>query len=156
MTCVWFGNYAFMLILFSLALWSSHRGSHCWPFDCVSTFEPRHNKPNKMSVRPAKTQISLGIRQVWSELLLCAQSVANDPRFLRADSEDSNQTGLMPRLSWVFAGRTLILLALSCRCSFCSFTFLGIRGRCDLWLCYSRELFYCFHIIISVTVPGLL
>ena len=28
--------------------------------------EPRHDKTNKMSVRPAKTQISLGIRPVWS------------------------------------------------------------------------------------------
>ena len=26
-------------------------------------YEPRHDKTNKMSVRPAKTQISLGIRQ---------------------------------------------------------------------------------------------
>ena len=26
--------------------------------------EPRHDKTNKMSVRPAKTQISLGIRPV--------------------------------------------------------------------------------------------
>ena len=30
-------------------------------------FEPRHNKTNKMTVRPAKTQISLGICPVWSE-----------------------------------------------------------------------------------------
>ena len=30
-------------------------------------FEPPHDKTNKMSVRPAKTQISLGIRSVWSE-----------------------------------------------------------------------------------------
>ena len=29
-----------------------------------SLFEPRHDKTNKMSVRPAKTQISLGIRPV--------------------------------------------------------------------------------------------
>ena len=29
-------------------------------------YEPRHDKTNKMSVRPAKTQISLGIRPVWS------------------------------------------------------------------------------------------
>ena len=29
--------------------------------------EPQHDKTNKMSVRPAKTQISLGIRPVWSE-----------------------------------------------------------------------------------------
>ena len=34
--------------------------------------EPRHDKTNKMSVRPAKTQISLGIRPVWSESSLSA------------------------------------------------------------------------------------
>ena len=35
-----------------------------------------------------------------------------------AHGEDSDQTGRMPRLIWVFAGRTLILLALSCRGSY--------------------------------------
>ena len=35
-------------------------------------YEPRHDKTNKMSVRPAKTQISLGIRPVWSESSLSA------------------------------------------------------------------------------------
>ena len=81
-------------------------------------FEPRHDKTNKMSVRPAKTQISLGIRPVWSESSLCAQWVAKDPRFLHAYIEDSDQTGRMPRLIWVIAGRTLTLLVLSCRGSF--------------------------------------
>ena len=47
----------------------------------------------------------------------CAQWVAKDPRFLHADSEDW-QTGRMPSLIWVFAGRTLILLVLSCRGSY--------------------------------------
>ena len=70
---------------------------------------------NQQSVRPAKTQISLGICPVWSESSLCAQWVAKDPKFLHADSEDSDQTGRMPRLIWVFPGRTLILLVLSCR-----------------------------------------
>ena len=28
--------------------------------------DPRHDKTNKMAIRPAKTQISLGIRPVWS------------------------------------------------------------------------------------------
>ena len=37
---------------------------------------------------------------------LCAQWVAKDPSFLHADSEDSDQTGWMPRLIWVFAGHT--------------------------------------------------
>ena len=37
------------------------------------------------------------IRLVWSESSLCAQWVAKDPKFLHADSEDSDQTGRMPR-----------------------------------------------------------
>ena len=82
------------------------------------THEPRHDKTNKVSVRPAKTQISLGIRPVWSESSLRAQWVAKDPSFLHANSEDSDQTGQMPRLIWVFAGRTLTLLVLSC-CGSC-------------------------------------
>ena len=77
-------------------------------------YEPRHDKTNKMSVRPAKTQISLSIRPVWSESSLCAQWVAKQPMFLQADSEDSDQTGLI----WVFAGRTLTSLVLSCRSSY--------------------------------------
>ena len=85
----------------------------------LNTLEPRHDKTNKMSVRPAKTQISLCIRPVWSESSICAQWVAKDPRFLHADSEDSDQTRRMPRLNWVFAGRSAILLVLSCRGSFC-------------------------------------
>ena len=62
------------------------------------SFEPRHDKTKKVSVRPAKTQISLVIRPVWSESSLCAQWVAKDLSFLHADSEDSDQTGRMPRL----------------------------------------------------------
>ena len=59
-----------------------------------------------MTVRPAKTQISLGIRPVWPESSLYAQWIAKGPSFLHADSEDSDQTGRSPRLIWVFAGRT--------------------------------------------------
>ena len=67
--------------------------------------EPPHDKTNKMTVCPAKTQISLGICPVWSESSLCAQWVAKDPGFLHADSGDSDQTGRLPRLIWVFARR---------------------------------------------------
>ena len=71
-------------------------------------------KPNNfLTVHPAKSQVSLGIRPVWSESSLCTQWVAKDPSFLHADREDSDQTGRMPRLIWVFAGRTVTLLALS-------------------------------------------
>ena len=39
----------------------------------LSEFEPPHDKTNKLAVRPAKTQINLGIRPVWSESSLCTQ-----------------------------------------------------------------------------------
>ena len=77
------------------------RTIHC---TCMWQISRLMAKPTKWSLRPAKTQISLGIRPVWSESLLCAQWVAEDPMFLHADSEDSDQTGWMPRLIWVFAG----------------------------------------------------
>ena len=70
------------------------------------TDEPPHVKTNKMTVHTAKTQISLGICPVWSESSLCAEWVAKDPSFLHADSEDSDQTGRMPSLIWVFARQT--------------------------------------------------
>ena len=35
-------------------------------------FEPPRDKTNKVSVRPPKTQINLGIRPVWSESSLSA------------------------------------------------------------------------------------
>ena len=78
-------------------------------------FEPRHDKTNKMSVRPAKTQISQGIRPVWSESSLSTWRKLGSLATHWAHSEDSDQTGWMPRLIWVFAGRTLILLVLSCQ-----------------------------------------
>ena len=90
----------------------------CWKLfhtESIKWSEPRHDKANKMSVRPAKNKISLGIRPVWWESSQCAQWVAKDLSFLHADSEDSDQTGRMPRLIWVFAGHTAILLVLLCR-----------------------------------------
>ena len=42
---------------------------------------------------------------------LCALKVAKDPSFLHADIEDSDQTGQMPRLILVFAGRTSLVLS---------------------------------------------
>ena len=63
-------------------------------------------KPTKWHVRTAKTQISLGIRPVWSESLLSAWRNLGSLATHKAHSEDSDQTGRMPRLIWVFAGRT--------------------------------------------------
>ena len=84
---------------------------------CSNSDEPPYDKTNKVTVCPAKTQISLGICLVCSESSLCVQWVAKDSSFLHADSEDSNQTERMPRLIWAFAGRTAISLVLSCRSS---------------------------------------
>ena len=64
------------------------------------------------------------LRSAWAsaqsdqESLLGTQWVAKDPRFLHADSEHSDQTGRMPRLIWVLAAHTLILLVLSCHGSY--------------------------------------
>ena len=82
---------------------------------------------------------------VWWESSLCAQWVAKDPSFLHADREDwsswvdaqarqqstlieprhdkTNKMAVRPTktqisLIWVFAGRTLVLLVLSCRGSY--------------------------------------
>ena len=63
-------------------------------------------KPTKWHVRPAKTQISLGFRPVWSESLLSAWGKLGSLATYWVHSEDSDLTGRKPRLIWVFAGRT--------------------------------------------------
>ena len=75
------------------------------------------NKP-KWHVHPGKTQISLGISPVWSESSLSAWRNLGSLATHWVHSEDSDQTGWTPRLIWVFAGCTFILLVLSCGGSF--------------------------------------
>ena len=62
---------------------------------------------------------------------LCAQWVAKDPSFLHADSEDSDQTGRMPRLIWVSLGAHVSLLVLSCGGSF-QYDYSGFFKQCSL------------------------
>ena len=62
-------------------------------------------KPTKWHVRPAKTHISLGTRPVWSESSLSAWRKLGSLDSHWAHCEGSDQTGRMPRLIWVFAGR---------------------------------------------------
>ena len=61
--------------------------------------EPRHDKTNKLSVRPAKTQISLGIRPVWSKSSLSAWRNIGSLAVHWNHSKDSDQTGRMLVLS---------------------------------------------------------
>ena len=71
----------------------------------MTKFEPPRDKTNKVSVRPAKTRISLGIHPVWSESLLSAWRKLGSLATHWAHSEDSDQTGQMPSLISVFAVR---------------------------------------------------
>ena len=64
----------------------------------------RMTKPTKWPLRLAKTRISLCIRPVWSESSLSAWRNIGSSATHWANCEDSNQTGRMPRLIWVFAG----------------------------------------------------
>ena len=61
-------------------------------------YELPHDKTNKMTVCPAKTQISLGICPVWSDSLLSAWRKLGSLATHWPHSEDSDQTGRMPRL----------------------------------------------------------
>ena len=99
--------------LYCLVILSSHL--------CISQKRKEEKKmwATAWQIQQTKCAPSEDSDQPWSESSLCTQWVAKDQRFLHADSEDSDQTGRMPRLIWVFAGRTLILLVLceNCRIS---------------------------------------
>ena len=81
----------------------------------INYYVSRDMTKQQNSVRPAKTQICQGIRPVWSDSSLSAWRNLGSLATHWAHSEDSGQTGRVPRLIWVFAGRTFILLVLSCR-----------------------------------------
>ena len=63
-------------------------------------------KPTKWYVHQAKTQISLCNRPVLLESSLSAWRKFGSLATYWVHSKDANQTGRMPRLIWVFAGRT--------------------------------------------------
>ena len=56
----------------------------------IYIYEPGHNKTDKITVRLAKTQISLGIRPVWSESSLSAWRKLGSLPTHWAPSEDSD------------------------------------------------------------------
>ena len=85
-----------------------------WKDRRIKLIKPPHDKPTKWHVRPAKTQISLGIRPAWPESSLCAQWVAKDPSFLNEDSENSGHQSSAGRTCHFvgFVMRRLILLSI--------------------------------------------
>ena len=74
------------------------------------------NEMLNIAFEPPRDKTS--IYPVWSESSLSAWRKLGFLATHWAHSEDSDQTGWMPRLIWVFAGHTAILLVLSCRGSF--------------------------------------
>ena len=100
-------------------------------------------KPTKWPVCPAKTQI----RSAWasvqsdpavrSKSLLCTLLEATDINLVQVDNEDSDQTGRMPRLIWVFAGRTG---------QFSGFVLLPVRLK------YERKMQKCRNCSLSRTL----
>ena len=67
---------------------------------------------SRLMTKPTKSLCAhLRLGSTWvsaqsDQSSLCAQVVAQDPSFLHADSEDSDQTRRVPRLICVFAGHT--------------------------------------------------
>ena len=78
-------------------------------------------KPTKLLYAQRRFRSAWAFAQSDQSLHWALSGVAKGPSFLHADSEDSDQTGRMPRLIWVFAGRTAIMLVLSWSGSFCCF-----------------------------------
>ena len=82
------------------------------------------------------------IRPVWSESSLYAQCLAKGPSVLRADSEDSDQTGRMPSWSEFSLSAHAILLGLWWGGSFVDVMTEAMRAKntykglwfVDLWL----------------------
>ena len=100
-----------------------------------------------MTVRPAKTQIRLGISPVWSESLLCAQWVAKDPIFHHADSEDSDQTGRMP-------GRSESSLCAHSLCWFCHEAAHMVLSHIKQFQSFKWIYRHCWRFALVVIHPG--
>ena len=111
-------------------------------------FEPRHDKTNNVAVSPAKTQISLGIRPVWSEssLSVCGQ------RRLWSDWADAQaECGQRIRLGgcpgWMRTAKTLIRLG---GCPSWSQSSLG-AAQSLCWFCHvAAHMWFYSHAINQI------
>ena len=87
--------------LYFLLLWD--QWTHLEQFENKMSRNIR--KRNFRYVRPAKIQISLLIRAVWSESSLSAFRIAQDAKFLHEDNEDADaQVDLSLHLAHMFEG----------------------------------------------------
>ena len=76
-------------------------------YNILNTNEPEHNKTKKMACAPRENSDQPGhLPSLIRVFAVCSMGSFTDPSFLHADSKDSDQTGRMSRLNWVFAGHT--------------------------------------------------
>ena len=71
---------------------------------CIIWAEARQNQLNDLSAQRRLSSVWASAQPEQSSQ--CAQWVANDPKLLHTDSEDSDQTGQIPKLIWIFAGHS--------------------------------------------------
>ena len=70
--------------------------------------EPGHDKTNKLACATFEDSDQPGHPPSLIRVFAVRWKVAKDPCFLHADSEDTDQIWGMPRLIWVFDGRTCL------------------------------------------------
>ena len=99
-------------------------------------------KPTKWLCPRRRLRSAWASAQSDQESLLCVQWVDKGPSFLQADSEDSDQTGWIPRLIWVFLGRT---------CHFVGFDMRWLICLCRPWMAkitipnFVQTNYFCYH-----------
>ena len=140
-------------------LWEGHVAcrvsSVCYArqlFSWDTWYELQNDKTNKIPVRQAKTQISLGIRPVWSESSLSAWRNFGSLASNWADSEDSDQTGWMPKLIWIIDGRTGDFVGYVMRWFIAFLAYCSNKTRSYCYYCIPAELMINTE-IISKYIP---
>ena len=110
MTCLW-SNHSWCNRSFSLTLANLAVLFWIYALICISLqwfwldLSRLMTKPTKWLCAQRRLSSALASAQS-DQSSLCVQWVAKNTSFPHADSEDSDQTGRMPRLIWGFAGRT--------------------------------------------------
>ena len=102
--------------------------------------EPAHGKTyNKRLVRPAKTQIRLRIRAVWSESSLIACAFYSLQAIQKWISKNHCLTGWMYWLIWVFAGYTGLVVGLVVCLLNCLYIWASIWEKSTSWRVHSNQ-----------------
>ena len=132
----WWGfisrNYVVWPIFFLMNVFIALKGSHFWFFilyqkwDSESMRKDAHTVPRESGMVRGEAHVTLRCQVHWWVSMWVSRDLSHGPGvcvawvpskpvsvlngkiylFIYADSKDADQTGQMPRLIWVFAGRT--------------------------------------------------